>query len=224
MKEGPDISQTAALVGDPARANMLVALMDGRALTASELSAAAGITQQTASSHLARLEAGRFVIVRKQGRHKYFALTEPAGELLEGLFRFSAETQQKRLLGPKDPALRKARICYDHMAGDYGVQMFENLKARRFICEDGDAVDVTPSGENWLEGLGIDIGGLRKLRRPLCRSCLDWSERRSHLAGALGASLLDLLLDKGYARRMPESRVIAFTSTGERRFAELFGV
>lgn len=223
MKEGPDISQAAALIGDPGRANMLMALMDGRALTASELAAVAGITQQTASSHLTRLEAGNLIFMRKQGRHKYFALTDAAGELLESLTRFSADTHQKRLPGPKDPALRKARICYDHLAGDYGVLMFENLTARRFICENGDEVALMPEGEEWFSGLGIDVATLRKQRRPLCRACLDWSERRSHLAGTLGASLLNHFLDNKHARRLPESRVIEFTRTGEARFAELFG-
>lgn len=223
MKEGPDISQTAALIGDPARANMLTALISGRALTASELASAAGVTQQTASSHLTKLETGNLLTVRKQGRHKYFALTDGAGELLESLVRFSADTHQKRLPGPKDPALRKARICYDHLAGDYGVQMFESLKTREFICEDGEVVSLLPNGEEWFGDLGMDIEALKKQRRPLCRSCLDWSERRSHLAGALGAELLAYFFHRSDARRLPESRVIEFTRSGEQHFAELFG-
>ncbi len=224
MKEGPDISQTAALIGDPARANMLTALLGGQALTASELAQAAGVTQQTASSHLARLEGGHLIVMRKQGRHKYFAITEAAGELLESLTRFSATTPQKRLTGPKDPALRKARICYDHLAGDYGVQMFESLKSRGFFCSDADKIDITPEGEGWLNGLGIEISQLRKKRRPLCRACLDWSERRTHLAGAVGAGLLTYFIENAHARRLPESRVIAFTPKGEEHSAALFGV
>ena len=224
MKEGPDISQTAALIGDPARANMLTELISGRALTASELASTAGVTRQTASSHLAKLEAGSLVVVRKQGRHKYFALTDTTAELLESLIQFSAGKQQKRLPGPKNPALRKARICYDHLAGDYGVQMFESLKARNFLCEDGDTVTLQPEGEEWLRKLGIDIDGLKKQRRQLCRSCLDWSERRSHLAGTLGAELLDYFFHRADARRVPESRIVEFTRRGEQHFAQLFGI
>ncbi len=214
---------TAALIGDPARANMLTALLGGRALTASELAATAGITQQTASSHLARLTAGNLVFVHKQGRHKYFALTEAAGSLLESLTVFSASTEQKRLHGPKDPALRKARICYDHLAGDLGVQMFESLKQKGFIGTQAEEVFLAPDGERWLGTIGIDIEHLTTQRRPLCRSCLDWSERKSHLAGSLGAEMLNHFLSKNYARRLANSRVIEFSAKGESEFQRLFG-
>ena len=139
MKEGPDIAQIGALIGDPARANMLTALMGGQALTATELAGAAGITLSTASSHLAKLEAGGLVGQRKQGRHRYFTLADDeVGLLLEGLMGFAAHRGYLRARpGPKDPALRKARVCYNHLAGDFGVRMLDRLVADGHVAVDG---------------------------------------------------------------------------------------
>ncbi|PTM98514.1 ArsR/SmtB family transcription factor [Mycoplana dimorpha] len=224
MKEGPDIAQIGALIGDPARANMLAALMGGRALTATELAGAAGITLQTASSHLAKLEAGGLVSQRKQGRHRYFALSDDeVGLLLESLMGFAANRGFLRTRpGPKDPALRKARVCYDHLAGDFGVRMLDRLIAEGHVVVGGDEATLTAAGETRMAGLGIDVDGLRRQRRPLCRTCLDWSERRSHLAGSLGEALLARVIDQGWARRSEDSRAILFTPAGERAFLELF--
>jgi DNA-binding transcriptional ArsR family regulator len=226
MKEGPDIAQIGSLIGDPARANMLAALMDGRALTATELAEAGGITLQTASSHLAKLEAGGLLAQRKQGRHRYFTLADEAvGKLLENIMGFAAGRGHLRHRpGPKEPALRKARVCYDHLAGDYGVRMLDSLISSGAISTLDDGLSLTPAGENRLATLGIDVGGLRSSRRPLCRSCLDWSERRAHLAGSLGKALLATFFDKGWARRTENSRSILFTSEGERRFLALFPI
>jgi DNA-binding transcriptional ArsR family regulator len=217
MKEGPDIAQIGALIGDPARANMLTALMAGRALTATELAEAGGITVQTASSHLAKLEGGGLLAQRKQGRHRYFTLADDTvGKLLEGIMGFAASRGHLRHQpGPKEPALRKARICYDHLAGDYGVRMLDSLIAAGAISE---------NGEGHLKSIGIDVSGLKATRRPLCRSCLDWSERRAHLAGSLGKALLANFLDKGWARRSESSRSILFTPEGDRQFLTLFPV
>ena len=133
MKEGPDISRVAALIGDPARANILTALMDGRALTASELAAEAGVTAQTASSHLARLAEGGLILPRKQGRHKYFELSgADVADVLEGLMGLSAQLAPRVRTGPKDDALRAARVCYNHLAGRRGIQMFDAMMARAF--------------------------------------------------------------------------------------------
>lgn len=224
MSEGPDIARLAALIGDPARANMLLALMDGRALTATELAGAAGITLQTASSHLAKLEEGGLLTQRKQGRHRYFTLADPAvGRMIEGLMGFAASRGHVRhRAGPKEPALRKARICYDHLAGDYGVRMLDSLRASGAIAGDEEHPQLTAAGDVLLAGHGIDVDGLKALRRPLCRACLDWSERRHHLSGSLGKALLDHMLDKGHARREAGSRVVAFSPEGERRFAAMF--
>jgi DNA-binding transcriptional ArsR family regulator len=224
MKEGPDIAQIGALIGDPARANMLTALMGGKALTATELAAAGGITVQTASSHLAKLESGSLLSQRKQGRHRYFTLADDGvGKLLESIMGFAAERgQMRRRPGPKEPALRKARICYDHLAGDYGVRMLDSLVAKGAIAAIGEGLTLTDKGESELKCIGIDVGNLKSSRRPLCRSCLDWSERRAHLAGSLGKALLSNFFDKGWARRTTGSRSVIFTPEGERQFLTQF--
>ncbi|MBB5537218.1 ArsR/SmtB family transcription factor [Rhizobium giardinii] len=224
MKEGPDIAQIGALIGDPARANMLTALMGGKALTATELAGTAGITLQTASSHLSKLEAGGLISQRKQGRHRYFALADDdVGLLLESLMGFAAHRGFTRhRTGPKDPALRKARVCYNHLAGDYGVRMLDSLVAEEVITGAGDDLSLTDTGAEKMTALGIDLSALTRSRRPVCRTCLDWSERRSHLAGSLGQALLTLFLDKGWARRETDSRAVRFTGTGEKEFAKLF--
>ncbi|KAA0699770.1 transcriptional regulator [Neorhizobium sp. P12A] len=224
MKEGPNIAQIGALIGDPARANMLSALMAGKALTATELAEAGGITLQTASGHLSKLEAGGLISQRKQGRHRYFALADEAvGKLLEGIMGFAASRGHLRHQpGPKEPALRKARICYDHLAGDYGVRMLDSLISAGAISTSGEKLELTGDGEAHLKSIGIDVTGLKSSRRPLCRSCLDWSERRAHLAGSLGKALLSNFFERGWARRSQNSRSILFTSEGERQFLLLF--
>lgn len=224
MAEGPDISRIAALIGDPARSNMLLALIGGKALTATELAGAAGVTLQTASSHLSKLEEGGLLSQRKQGRHRYFALADShVGAMIESLMSFSATRGHLRhRTGPKVPELRKARICYDHLAGDFGVRMLDSLVARGAIRAEDEALTLTAEGDRLLRDRGLDIGSLRAKRRPLCRACLDWSERRTHLAGALGAALLSHFLDAGLARRVEESRIIRFSRDGERQFLMLF--
>ena len=224
MKEGPDIARIGTLIGDPARANMLTALMGGQALTATELAQAAGVTLQTASSHLSKLEAGGLVHQRKQGRHRYFALADVAtGALLEAIMGFAASRGHLRHRpGPKDPALRKARVCYDHLAGDYGVRMLDSLMQRGAIADTGGELIVTETGREGLRRIGVDLDALAASRRPLCKSCLDWSERRSHLAGTLGKALLSRFLSEGWAKRSDNSRAIHFTQTGERQFLALF--
>lgn len=224
MKEGPDIAQIGSLVGDPARSNMLTALLGGRALTATELAGAAGITAQTASSHLAKLEAGGLISQRKQGRHRYFALTDDdVGYMLEGLAGFAAAHGFNRTrTGPKDPDLRKARICYNHLAGNLGVHMFDSLVGRGSISGSGDHIELTESGRAEIAAIGIDVEGLYQLKRPVCRTCLDWSERRSHLSGTLGKALLDHFLAKGWAKRENSSRAVRFTANGEKAFLSLF--
>ncbi|APG83757.1 HTH-type transcriptional regulator YdfF [Sinorhizobium americanum CCGM7] len=224
MKEGPDIALIGSLIGDPARANMLTALMGGQALTPTELAAQAGITLQTASSHLAKLEAGGLLTQRKQGRHRYYALAEDeVGLMLESLMGFAASRGLTRHRpGPRDPALRKARVCYNHLAGDYGVRLLDSLVAARQIEVTGEDLALTDAGRHRIEALGIDYDALQKSRRPICRTCLDWSERRSHLAGSLGDALLTHFIEEGWAKREKGSRVIRFSHNGERAFLELF--
>lgn len=226
MKEGPDIARLGTLIGDPARANMLTVLMGGQALTASELAQAAGVSLPTASSHLSKLEDGGLLSQRKQGRHRYFALADTAtGAMLESLMGFAASRGHLRHKpGPKDPALRKARICYDHLAGDLGVRMFDSFLCEGVIVAEGEDLTLSEAGHARVKKLGIDVEKLHSPRRPLCKSCLDWSERRSHLAGSLGKALLGHFIDNGWARRVADSRVISFTPEGERRFMAVFPV
>jgi DNA-binding transcriptional ArsR family regulator len=225
MKEGPDIARIAALIGDPARANMLAALMDGRALTASELAAEAGVTKQTASSHLARLAGGGLLAVEAQGRHRYFQLAgEEVGEAIEALMGLAqARGGQRTRTGPKDPALRRARICYGHLAGEMGVALYGRLSKRRWLKLGDGEITLTSAGARAMEGFGVDIGELSTLRRPLCRACLDWSERRHHLAGSLGEALLARFIQRGWAQRERGTRVIAFNAKGERALADWLG-
>lgn len=224
MKEGPDIALIGSLIGDPARANMLTALLSGKALTATELAAEAGITPQTASTHLKKLEGADLVSQKKQGRHRYFALAdEDVGLVLEAIMGLAAKRGLSRTrTGPRDPELRKARICYNHLAGDLGVKLFDGLIAQGYMILDGDDVTLTDKGYDGLQAFGLDIAALQGLKRPLCRSCLDWSERRTHLAGALGTALLQKFYDLKWASRVPDSRIIKFTARGERALNDQF--
>lgn len=215
----------ASLMGDPARANMLTALMSGRALTATELAQEAGITPQTASSHLAKLEAGHLVTPEKQGRHRYYRLKGPeVATALEGLMGLAARAGHLRVrTGPKDPALRRARVCYDHLAGDMGVQMLEAMVSHHLIEASDDILTLTPQGRHAMERFGINLAALDGSRRPVCKSCLDWSARRSHLAGTLGAAILSRLFVLKWAKRETGSRIVSFTPKGEKEFGALFG-
>jgi DNA-binding transcriptional ArsR family regulator len=224
MKDGPIIAQVASLVGDPARANMLTALMDGRALTVSELAQASGVALPTASGHLSKLDAAGLIVAEKQGRHRYYRLSgHDVAQVLEGLMGLAQRTGAVRLrTGPKEPALRQARICYDHLAGERGVALMQALLHQNWV-EGAEAPRLTTVGRAALCGLGIDVPGLERGRRPLCRICLDWSERRSHLAGALGAAILEQVLAKGWAHLAP-GRVVTFTASGAAAFCAAFGV
>lgn len=224
MKEGPDIARVAALIGDPARANMLLALMSGRALTATELAFEAGVTAQTASSHLARLYEGNLLCGRKQGRHKYFTLASPdVAEAIEALMGLAAGAGHLRSrTGPKDRALREARICYNHLAGEMGVKMFDGLLRRGLLQFANGELLLTESGWKFALALGIEVETLSAARSALCRECLDWSERRSHLAGSLGRALLARFVALDWASVNRETRVVKFTIDGLNRFNDLF--
>ena len=225
MKEGPDISQVAALIGDPARANILTALMDGRALTASELAGEAGVGLSTASGHLSKLTDGQLIRPRKQGRHKYFQLADDdVAGVLEALMGLAARHGATRVrTGPRDAQMQQARVCYNHLAGRMGVQMYRALLARGALAERDDEVSLTAAGVSFANDFGIDVAALRDARAPLCRSCLDWSERRNHLAGSLGRAMLTRMEETAWIRRVPGHRVIRVTAKGERAFKEVFG-
>jgi DNA-binding transcriptional ArsR family regulator len=222
MKEGPVIASVAALLGDPARANILTALMDGRALTVSELAEAAGVTIQTASGHLSKLDAANLLTAEKQGRHRYFRLSGPdVAQVLEALMGLAQRTGATRVrTGPKDAALRSARVCYDHLAGERGVAML-NGALRRGLIEGGHDLTLTDKGRVFFADFGIDLSRLEKGRRPVCRACLDWSERHSHLGGALGAGILSTMIDRIWVRR-DTGRVLTFTCEGVEGFEAAF--
>lgn len=229
MREGPDIARVAALVADPVRSAMLIALMDGRALTATELAGLGGVTKQTASSHLARLVDGEVLLVEAQGRHRYFRLAGAhVAALLEALMVFSSDAVPPLRTGPRDPALRKARICYDHLAGELGVRLFERMQQARWL-NDGlngglnGELSITQQGRDKFSEIGLTLEDLPPGNRPLCRACLDWSERRHHLAGRVGKAMLDRFLSLSWARRLPGSRVIRFSPEGERSFKAWLG-
>ena len=217
------IANVASLIGDPARANILTALMDGRALTVSELAEAAGVTVQTASGHLSKLAEAQLLKGEKQGRHRYFRLSgEDVAQVLEALMGLAQRTGAVRVrTGPKDTALREARVCYDHLAGETGVNLLQYITRRGFVSGDADEVLLTESGRQFFANFGIDLDDLAKGRRPVCLHCLDWSERRHHLGGALGASLLSNMIERDWIRR-GEGRVLTFTSRGEDGFRTHF--
>ena len=221
MKEGPSIAGVAALIGDPARANMLQALMQVPALSASELAREAGVTAQTASGHLARLQEGGLLHVTHQGRHRYFRLAGPDVALaIEALLGIAGRTRPLRTRpGPRDGAMREARVCYDHLAGACGTRLFDSLVAGDCLREEAGGLVLTVAGQDFLCDAGITLPR-SGARRIACRACLDWSERRSHLAGAAGAALLTAFLDRGWLRRLPRSRALTFTLSGRRAFEQ----
>lgn len=221
MKYGPDIAMISSLAGDPARANMLTALIGGQALTANELALEAGVTPPTASGHLSRMLDGGLVSVARQGRHRYYRLAGPdVASALESLMNFATVTDMRRTRpGPRDPALRRARVCYDHLAGEQGVALFARLCDAGFVALSGSEISVTEPGETRFGHLGIDVAPMRQAKRPVCRSCLDWSERTPHLAGSLGTALLNRIFAEGWAAREPGSRIVRFTPDGEQAFS-----
>lgn len=222
MTDGSSMVPAATLIGDHARARMLTALMGGRALTATELAGAAGITKQTGSTHLRKLLDARFVAMEAHGRHRYFRIAdEEVAQLLEEFMSFSVRTRACTT-GPKDPALRKARVCYDHLAGELGVLLYASLSQRHAFDFDGATVSLSAEGERLIAELGIDAAAVRRQKRAPCRVCMDWSERRHHLAGAVGAALLTRVIDLGWAVRDKSSRAINFRPHGERAFRGCF--
>ena len=226
-------AEVAAMAGDPARAAMLHALMQGRALTASELARVAGIAPQTASGHLARMTECGLLAVAKQGRHRYHRLASPGvAHMIEGIMQVASELEPPRKhlsVGPRDAALRQARTCYDHLAGRLGVSLSDALTSAGYAELSDESGVITERGLAFLEHLGIDVSAMRertsmRLGRLLCRPCLDWSERRPHLAGALGAALCSHGFKNSWIRRIDATRAVAITPKGERVFREQLGV
>lgn len=222
----PSIAEVAALVGNPARANVLMALLDGRALTATELAFAAGVSPQTTSGHLAKLTEAHLLALTKQGRHSYYRLASPLiGRMLEGIMAVAADGPPRyRPHWRGDDALRLARTCYDHLAGRLGVALADTLAAREHVVLTEDGGVVTPQGEQFLRELGIDLADGGKGKRAFCRPCLDWSERRPHLAGAVGAALATRCFELGWIKRLRDSRAVTVPAAGRQGFADAFGI
>ncbi|OZI66383.1 ArsR/SmtB family transcription factor [Bordetella genomosp. 11] len=233
------LARTAALIGDLARAGMLTALMDGRALTATELARVAGITPQTASGHLARLVDAGLIVVERQGRHRYHRLASPAvARMVEGMMAVASELRGPEAatrpspprVGPRDAALRYARTCYDHLAGEIAVAMADRLVARGHVELSPDGGVLTADGASFLRGLGVDLeaaaarAGHKTSGRVFCRPCLDWSERRPHIGGALGAALCHCCFTQGWMRRAPGGRAVTVTPPGQLALREAFGL
>jgi DNA-binding transcriptional ArsR family regulator len=223
---GPHIAEVAHLVGDPARANILAALMDQRALTASELAYAAGVSPQTTSSHLGKLAEARLLQVEKQGRHRYYRLASPlVAQMLEAVMAVAAHSPPRhRPPSRLDAEMRTARTCYDHLAGRLGVGLADSLVTRGFVVLETDGGEVTPAGLTFFDELGIDLALPTGSRRVFCRSCLDWTERRHHLAGHVGACLMRHCFDRGWLQSKRDSRAVTVTPKGSRQMAETFGI
>ena len=227
MSEMPGFSFTASLVADPARATMLTALLDGRALPAGELAYAAGVAPQTASSHLAKLLSGGLIAVENEGRHRYYRLA--GAHVAQALEYLSAirphQSVKRRTLSPKGRELRLCRRCYDHLAGQVGVALACGLQKRGFIvAAEGKRFQVTAQGIKWFATIGLDVHALEPTRHGLARQCLDWTERRHHLAGPLGVDLMRVMCEGNWLRRVKDSRALQITPCGWKALRDHFGI
>ena len=224
-----EIARIAALVGEPARTAMLLELVDGRALTARELAATANITPQTASRHLAQLVDAGLLVVDKQGRHRYHRLaSSTVANMLEAIMQLASSNRSERparvATGPSDRKMRCARMCYDHIAGRLGVAMANRLQTDNALVFAEGSGQVTDQLGVALSKIGLSLDNASSKRRALCRPCLDWSERRYHVAGQLGAALCQHLLGRQWIRRDQNSRVLAVTPTGARALSDWLGM
>ena len=230
MYPHPAVSSAAFLIADPTRAAMLMALADGRAQPAGELAYAAGVTAQTASSHLAKLLAGGLLLVETQGRHRYYRLAGSHVALvlenLASIASFAPSGPVRRMPRSREARdLQFARCCYDHLAGGLGVAVTQALQDRAFIVATADKqFEVTHDGMAWFSAMGLDMAGLKPTRRGLARQCLDWTERRHHLAGPLGVAFMTQLCAKGWLRRLKNSRAVQVTPKGWAGLKEQLGV
>ncbi|MGH7306175.1 MAG: ArsR/SmtB family transcription factor [Candidatus Rokuibacteriota bacterium] len=217
------LSTVAALLGEPARTRILTALLSGRALTAKELAYFAGVTAATASGHLSRLLAGHLLVMEKQGRCHYYRLrSAEVARAIEGLMTVASIPSDgwpphQRV----EPALREARMCYDHMAGRLGVAVCDMLLRRRHVVLVDGGGEVTPTGERFLTGLGVDLSGARGAKRHYCRGCIDWTERRHHISGAVGAALAEAFLARRLVARIADGRALSVTPLGDKTLAAM---
>jgi DNA-binding transcriptional ArsR family regulator len=226
MITGPIIAETAALVGDPARATMVSALVDGRTMTASELAAAARVTPQTASTHLAKLTAAGVLSVARRGRHRYFRLASPTvARMIDGIVAVALEKRPRyRPLSLQARALSAARMCYDHLAGRLSVDLTDSFVAREYIVLDDEMAEITTAGTRGLSEFGIKLPTVRSTGRRFCRLCLDWTERRPHIAGVVAVAITKRCFDLGWIERVKRSHAVVVTPLGQRGFRKSFGI
>ena len=227
MPSGVSMAEIAALVGDPARANMLTALLGGQSLSASDLAWHAGVTPQTASGHLARMVTAQLITVTALGRHRYYKLASAkVAQMLETIYQVAGDqpSPRRRLPSYVDTAMREARTCYDHLAGELGVAVAEALVAERYLVLSDEAGVVTRRGRGFFGDFGIDLQTIGQQRRCFCRICIDLTERRPHIAGALGAAFCDRCFTLGWIARVKDSRAVAVTRKGAAGFHECLGL
>ncbi len=226
MITGPLIAEIAGLVGEPARATMLSALVDGRAFTATELAYAARVTPQTASTHLAKLTEAGLITPIRDGRYRYFRLASPkVAQMLDGIMAVALEHRPRyRPLSRQAQELHYARVCHDHLAGRLSVDLADFFTTHEYVVLGDEAAEITPDGTRFLTDFGIDLFAAGTKRRHFFRSCLDWTERRPHIGGAVGAALANRCFDLGWTERMKHSRAVIVTASGRRGLLEAFGI
>lgn len=226
MLADADLAGIAALLGDRRRAGIMLALMGGQALPAHELAGRVGASSSLASSHLSKLLDGGLLTAQRRGRERYYAIaSQDVARALEGLLAIAPVRRAKSLReSSTGQAIRRARTCYDHLAGELGVGLTEALEGRAMISAHDGGYTLTASGEKRLRALGVDIAAARGRRRVFARQCIDWTHRRPHLAGSLGAAIADQLLALGWIRRVPNTRALAVTPDGARELRDQFAL
>lgn len=221
-----DFSEIASLIGDKSRAIMLWNLLDGRAYTATELATCANISLQSASNHLSKLLQINIVVVAKQGRHRYYKFSSPeVAKVIESMASLlSLQKDYKKVKQPKATAFTYARTCYNHLAGEVGVKITEALISQNIIIPFDEVYTVSSKGEQWFEEQGIDVKKIKLQKRSFAHQCLDWSERKHHVAGALGDAFLEMMLQKDWFRKHKNSRELTLTSKGKQQLKELLKI
>ncbi|OIA98645.1 transcriptional regulator [Paenibacillus sp. LC231] len=226
MNANSNIAQVASLVSDASRAAILTVLLDGRYHPASELAYMANIKPQTASFHLSKMVAANLVTVEQQGRHRYYGIqNQEVAQIMETLLSITPPAEIRSLnQAAENEALRQARTCYDHLAGKLGIQLTNSLLSAGVLSEVEDQFTVTEKGEGFFKAFQVDLCRVKRKRRSFTHRCLDWSERRHHLAGALGHALLERLLELHWIQRVPNTRAIKITPEGKKGLQEIFHI
>ncbi|MCM3707062.1 MULTISPECIES: ArsR/SmtB family transcription factor [Cytobacillus] len=226
MTVNSNVAKVASLISEPSRAAILTALLDGRFHTVNELAHMARVKPQTASFHLKKMLDAQVVTAEKQGRHRYYGImNQEVARVMESFLSIAPAAEIKSFKhASEDKAIRSARTCYDHLAGNLGVQITESLTKRGFIAEEKDTFSVTEDGKAFFHSMQIDLTSLKKKRRSFSHKCLDWSERRHHLAGALGNAILEKLLERNWIQRIPKTRAIKITPSGLKGLKDTFAI